>query len=589
MRNTSITLKLCLLLISLTIGIAVIVGVGSIKDADNIVQPEMGKLNYEILSEISDNISILLLNIEEIGTTITEDNKLNKILSKKNIDEIDDAEFILESNSYVDGILNEQVWKNGNYNIKPELYIIAENGMNFSTYSKNKYDIESVKNEEWYNQILEANGKNVLISSFEDEDGIGPYKVIFRMGRTITDLITGEFLGVLVTDVSEKMLYDRYSKLLKDGRDIYVIDYEGSIISSKDKRLIGENYYKNIDYGKYSRVEEWYSIFERDSKEYMKIESTLSKYDWRIVEEIPLEIIRQPIKEITEKFLLTIILVIITTFFAMYAISLWITNPIIRIKETIEKVMAGDLKAKIKVERYDEIGVLEESFNNMISWLDESIEEIKEQEKEKRMAELSFLQAQINPHFLYNTLSGARFLVSMNKTKEAEEMLYRFSKVLRNILPKASEMISIREEVEIIKDYIELQKIRYPEGFEVEFAIDDNVLDYKVPALILQPIVENAIFYSMENVEGKGVISINAYEDIKDVKIEILDNGKGMSTTEINNIFEKKEGINRVGLINVHERLQLCFGKDYGIEILSEEGRGTVVIFKLPKEGGTND
>lgn len=586
MKNTSITLKLCLLLISLTIGIAVVVGVGSIKDTDNIVQPEMGKLNYEILNEISDNISILLLNIEEIGTTITEDNKLNKILSAKEKTILEDYNFVLESNSYAEGILNEQVWKNANYNMKPELYIIAENGMNFSTYSKNKYNIESIKNEEWYNQILEAKGNNVLISTFEDEEGIGPYKVIFRMGRTINDLITGEFLGVLVTDVSEKMLYDRYSKLLKDGRNIYVIDYEGSIISSKDKRLIGENYYKNIDYGRELKNEEWYSIFERDLSKYMKIESNLSKYDWRIVEEIPLEIIRQPIKEITEKFILTIVLAIIVAFFAMYAISLWITNPIIRIKETIEKVMAGDLKAKIKVERYDEIGILEESFNNMIRWLDESIEEIKEQEKEKRMAELSFLQAQINPHFLYNTLSGARFLVSMNKTKEAEEMLYRFSKVLRNILPKAGEMITIKDEVNIIKDYIELQKIRYPEGFEVEFSIEENMSDYKVPALILQPIVENAIFYSMENVEGKGVIKINSYEDINDVKIEILDNGNGMSTTKINNIFEKREGINRVGLINVHERLQLCFGKEYGIEIFSEEGKGTVVIFRLPKERG---
>ena len=163
-------------------------------------------------------------------------------------------------------------------------------------------------------------------------------------------------------------------------------------------------------------------------------------------------------------------------------------------------------------------------------------------------------------------------------------MLYRFSKVLRNILPKANEMISIKDEVNIIKDYIELQKIRYPEGFEVKFFIDDNVLEYKVPALILQPIVENAIFHSMENISGKGIINIKAFEDLDDVIIEILDNGNGMSRVKISNIFEKRETINRVGLINVHERIQLCFGKEYGIEILSEEGSGTVVVLKIPKE-----
>ena len=193
MKKTSITIKLCSLLIVLTTGIVIVVGVGSIKDTENIVQPEMGKLNYEILNEVSDNISTLLFNIEEIGTTITEDNKLNNILSIINEEGLIDSNFLMQSNSYIEGLLNEQVWKNGDYNISLELYIISKNGMNFTSYSKNKYNIESVENEEWYNQILEAEGNNVLISTFEDEDGIGPYKVIFRMGRTINDLITFSF------------------------------------------------------------------------------------------------------------------------------------------------------------------------------------------------------------------------------------------------------------------------------------------------------------------------------------------------------------------------------------------------------------
>ncbi|MDZ7543875.1 HAMP domain-containing protein, partial [Clostridium perfringens] len=129
----------------------------------------------------------------------------------------------------------------------------------------------------------------------------------------------------------------------------------------------------------------------------------------------------------------------------------WVTKPVINIKNTMGKVMSGDLKAKVEVDRDDEIGKLEESFNDMVKWLDDSIEEIKEKEKQKRIAELSFLQALINPHFLYNTLSGVRFLVSMNKNEEAEEMLYKFSKLLRNILPRASELISLEDEIEIIK------------------------------------------------------------------------------------------------------------------------------------------
>lgn len=583
MKTKSITLKLCLLLISFIISVSIVIGTWSIKDINKIVQVEMGKMNSEILEEVSDNISILLSNIEEIGNNIVEDNKLVSALSLKSEEVRENTDNVFNLSKYAEGLLNEQVWKYGKYNMKPELYVISENDFNISTYSKNKYEMNSIKNELWYNEIIQANGKTVLISTFEDENGIGPYKCIFRMGRVIKDLITDETLGVLIMDVSEKMLYDRYNKIIKDGRNIYIIDIKGNIISSKDKRLIGENYYKELDYGSYIETGEWYSIFERDNVKFMKMSSTLDRYGWSIIEEIPLHIVRQPIKQITQKFLLTLVLVIIVSFIVIYKISAWVTKPVINIKNTIEKVMGGNLKVKVEVDREDEIGKLEESFNNMVKWLDDSIEEIKEKEKQKRIAELSFLQAQINPHFLYNTLSGVRFLVSMNRNDEAEEMLYKFSKLLRNILPRASELISLEDEIEIIKTYIELQQIRYPNEFEVCISIDENIKSIMLPALILQPIVENAIFYSMESENNEGKIKINGYVNDDNIIIEISDNGKGMSSTQINNVFKNKESINRVGLINVHERLQLNYGKNYGIEIKSQEGSGTRVIFKLPK------
>ncbi|WP_411169014.1 sensor histidine kinase [Clostridium sp. MB05] len=583
MKIKSITLKLCLLLILFIITISVVIGVWAIKDTNKIVQIEIGKMNNEILQEISDNISILLSNIEEIGNNIVEDNKLISVLSIPKEEVMKRDEDFINADKYVEGLLNEQVWKYGKYNMKPELYVISENDLNFSTYAKNKYNINSIKDEIWYNEIVEADGNTVLISTFEDEEGIGPYKCIFRMGRLIKDLITDETLGVLIMDVSEKMLYDRYNKIIKDGRNIYIIDLKGDIISSRDKRLIGNNYYRELDYGQHLKTEEWYSIFERDGIKYMKMVSTLDRYGWSIVEEIPLHIVRQPIKQITQKFSLTLILVIIISFIVIYKISVWVTKPVINIKNTMGKVMSGDLKAKVEVDRDDEIGKLEESFNDMVKWLDDSIEEIKEKEKQKRIAELSFLQAQINPHFLYNTLSGVRFLVSMNKNEEAEEMLYKFSKLLRNILPRASELISLEDEIEIIKTYVELQKIRYPNGFTVDIDIDNKIKSVMVPALILQPVVENAIFYSMESENNRGIIKIKGYIEDKFIKLEIIDNGKGMSSSQINNLFNNKESINRVGLINVHERIQLNYGKEYGIEVISKEGNGTKVIFKLPK------
>ncbi|WP_308779682.1 sensor histidine kinase [uncultured Clostridium sp.] len=586
MKIKSITAKLCLLLTTFIITISIVIAAWSIKDTNKVVQVEMGKLNSEILDEVADNISIFLSNIEEIGTNIVEDNKINSALAISKEDILNRTEEVINLEKYVEVLLNEQVWKYGKY-MKPDLYIVSENDFNFSTYSKNKYTMESIKNETWYSEIVKANGKTVLLSTFEDEEGIGPFKSIFRMGRSINNLITGETLGVLIMDISEKMLFDRYNKIIKDGKNIYIVDLKGNIISNKDKRLIGKNYFEDIQQGEYIEENEWYSVMRIENTNYIKLESTLDKYGWSIIEEIPSNVIKQPIKQITEKFILTLTLVIIVSFIIIYKLSIWITKPVINMKNTMKQVMDGNLNLKVEVDRNDEIGSLEESFNNMIKWLEESIEEIKEQEKQKRIAELSFLQAQINPHFLYNTLSGVRFLVSMNKNEEAEEMLFKFTKLLRNILPKASELICLNEEIEIVADYIELQKIRYPNLFEVDISIQESIKNIKVPALILQPVVENAIFYSIDNEGKKGKIRIIGYSEEDKIIIEVIDNGKGMSNRQINDVFKNKEAMNRVGLINVHERIQLNYGKMYGIEIISEKGKGTRIRYILPKRGDT--
>ncbi|MEW9080081.1 sensor histidine kinase, partial [Terrisporobacter glycolicus] len=199
-----------------------------------------------------------------------------------------------------------------------------------------------------------------------------------------------------------------------------------------------------------------------------------------------------------------------------------------------------------------------------------------------RVAELSFLQAQINPHFLYNTLSGIRFLISMEKNEEAEEMLYRFTKLLRAILPKASEMITLREEIENIRNYGELQQMRYPNTFVIEYDIDETILDFKVPSFILQPILENAILYSMEKENNFGNIKVTAFEENEYIKIIIEDNGIGMSKDKLINVLNKGASINSIGVTNVNERIQLNYGIKYGLKIESIEGKGTKVIFMLP-------
>lgn len=564
-KTNSITFKLFLLIFILIVFITGIISTWVVNDSNKIVQEEIKGMRLQVLDEVSNNISILLSNVESIGNNIVIDNKLIDILSTSKNDFQNQ-----ENYNYVESLLMEQIFKYGKFNMKPELYIVGENGLNYGTYSKNKYKLENIKNENWYEKIINADGNTVLINTYRDENGIGPYKNILKMGRVIKDFVTNKTLGILIIDISETMLYDRYSELLEKGTSIYVIDSNQKIISCKDKRLIG-------------------TIYKHNEKSYkdtnltnIEIKSDIDPYEWKIIQVIPSDIMSKVANEIGERVLYIIALISIPGLIITYKISVWITSPILKIKDKMEYVINGNLEVEVEMDRDDEIGQLQRAFNTMVKRLQESIDNIKKYEKQKRVAELSFLQAQINPHFLYNTLSGIRFLISMNKIDVAEEMIYRFTKLLRSILPRASEMITLEEEIVNIKNYVELQKMRYPNCFEVEYKFDDNLKSYKLPSFILQPIVENAILYSMEKENNKGHISITGYRLKDDIRIVIEDNGIGMSKDKLKKVLNKEASINSVGVMNVHERIQLNYGQEYGLEVNSLEGKGTKIIFILP-------
>ena len=570
-KKRSITLKLFFLIFTLVIFISGIIGILVIGDTSKLVKKEMDIMRTQVLDEVANNISILLSNVENIGNNVVLDSKLIDILSIPKEKLPADKNLKKKMDSYVEGLLVDEIWTYVKYNMKPELYIIGNNGLTYSTYSKTKYDLESIKNESWYNEIKRANGNTVLINTYKDGDGIGPYKNIFKMGRIIKDLITDEVLGILIMDISEIMLYERYSDMLDDGSEIYIVDSNKKIISSKDKRLIGQNYEE------IKKVKKRNFIFTN-----IEIESFINEYEWSIVQEIPLSIMMKVSIQIAKKTFFIIALVSIIALIITYKLSVWITKPIIDMKNKMEEVMDGNLKVNVDISNDDEIGQLQISFNQMVEKLDLSIENIKKYEKQKRVAELSFLQAQINPHFLYNTLSSIRFLISMNQIEKAEDMLYKFTRLLRSILPKASDMISLEEEIRNIKNYVELQKMRYPDCFEVNYDIDSSIYSFQLPSFILQPIVENAIFYSMEKENNKGIINIVGYRVEDSIRITIKDNGIGMSKDKVSSVLKKESSINRVGVINVHERVQLNYGQEYGLKIDSIEGKGTKVTFILP-------
>lgn len=387
------------------------------------------------------------------------------------------------------------------------------------------------------------------------------------------DLITGKPIGIAVINVSEKLLFDTFSDMNIEGRTIRVVSGEGQIISSQDKREIGKEY---PGWTEFKGSED--SLQQAEYEDFLITRSRIANTDWYVLDEIPKSMILYPI-ETTKLFLLISLPLLFAGVLTLsFLMSGMLSRSILEIQEKMGRVMKGDLQARSTVTGDDELGSLGKSFNAMVERLDGLITSVKNEERLKRRAEIDFLQAQINPHFIYNTLSSIRCLVSMNENEEAEEMLYQFSKLLRSTLSRTEEFTTIEQEMELIGIYGKLQKIRYPDSFQIDFDIEDSVRQMKMPVLLVQPIVENAIFHA-----GKPYVTIciKAYLDGEDLKISISDDGEGMTEEKIRTSLQHEGQMNKVGLKNVDERLKLVYGEAYGLSVQSEKGEGAEITLRM--------
>ena len=217
------------------------------------------------------------------------------------------------------------------------------------------------------------------------------------------------------------------------------------------------------------------------------------------------------------------------------------------------------------------------------------MEQNVEEQRQKRKSELRALQAQINPHFLYNTLDSIIWMAEWGKTKEVVLMTSSLAKLLRQSISNQNELVRVEEEVEYTRSYLTIQKMRYKDKLEYDIQVSPEVLGQKIPKLVLQPLVENAIYHGIKYKEGKGIVQIEGWIGQKELILRISDDGIGMTEAQLEKIFEKRETDirkNGVGVLNVHERIQLYYGKDYGLRFSSTLGEGTVVEVRIPCEEG---
>ncbi len=301
--------------------------------------------------------------------------------------------------------------------------------------------------------------------------------------------------------------------------------------------------------------------------------------------------------DMMERLYLEITLIIIAAVFLLLVtfrrslrLSRSITQPISNLCSRVQAIGDGNLTPQTPIQAKEyEIQTLSDGFEHMVERLNQLIEQNRQEQIRLRSAELALLQAQINPHFLYNTLDTIVWLTEMEKNEQAVEMVTSLSAFFRSSLSNGRDIITLREEEQHVRSYLEIQQVRYKDILDYSIEIDASLAEYEIPKLTLQPLVENALYHGIKQKRGQGFIRVSGTPCGDTISLIVEDNGAGMDEEclkKVRGALVREQEIG-FGLSTVHERLQLLFGPEYGLQIDSEAGKGTRVSVKIPKRSGT--
>ena len=369
----------------------------------------------------------------------------------------------------------------------------------------------------------------------------------------------------------------------------YLCDSNGELIYHPRMIQIGVGKYKenNLTASDYEDgVHE--EIFEGERR--MVVVKTISYTGWKLVGVIPMSGFR--LGTVSTQFFT--FLVLLVTILALLLINRLVTNritsPILRLNRSIQNMDGGRVDPdKVYIGGPAEVENLGRSMQGSLRQVNELMDDVVREQEERRRTELDALQSQINPHFLYNTLDSIVWMIEDERNADAVFMVTQLASLFRVSLSKGRTVISIRDEFVHALNYMNIQKVRYKDAFEVSWDIQEEILDYCTVKLILQPILENAIYYGVDALGDEGEIVVSGRKEGDDILMSVRDNGLGMPQEKVDQILSDEEHEERthrhgsgVGLINVHKRIMLRFGPRYGLSIESEPDEGTEVTIRIP-------
>ena len=455
------------------------------------------------------------------------------------------------------------------YYIDDDFVVVHQNGLHYRP-------IKSIESEDWYEKLKENNGRNTWFSFQKDE--YFPENKTLSLARYITD--SNDYrnqIAVLVFSMDTSTLLRSFTKITEQ-QVMYLADENGTIIASSEAL---EN---NPKWGQESNSQssmDAYEVWKNEQGKFLIRRCEIDDTGIYLVSLVPYEYMGAIYKSFLFWVLGGYFLILLLAAFYISFMSKRLTIPLKKLAESISTATVSGKLECLEIDSTEkEICTLVDAYNMLIQKIEILLKQQYSLGKEKQQAELMALQSQINPHFLYNTLEMVNWMAERNEKENVQTVIQKMSTFYRLVLSKGKDIVTIREELALCETYLTIQQMRFQGRIQYERDVDDEILDYLIPKITLQPFVENAILHGIiASIEGRGTLSINGWEEDGRIILAVMDDGAGMAEEDREKSNSKGS---HYGMKNIGLRLSVYYQEDIKIEVESTKGVGTCVSINIP-------
>ena len=518
------------------------------------------------------------------------------------IDYMENIAYLISSNEDVqDYLFSDEIDSEGRYRILKQFEtildsrsdirnvgVIGKSGrMLINNGSKSVNHDLNLNTQEWYTQALNSPEGPTLTSSHVQHIIRGERPWVITLSRGIRDRSgSGEKEGVFFIDLNYSAISGLCDQSTVGTKGYaFILDAKGNIVyHPQQQQLYNELQTENISLIMDTDEDTVLTGTGNNGKLYSISRS--DKTGWTVVDCTNVRELLSKSRQAQSIYVLTaVVLVIVALLFSRF-MARSITLPIQKLRDSMKKVQEGDFSVSdVVVDSRNEIGSLTKSFDVMTHRIQELMEQNVHEQEQKRKSELKALQSQINPHFLYNTLDSIIWMAEGKKNEEVVLMTASLARLLRQSISNEDEVVPIANEVEYARGYLTIQKMRYKDKLEFQIDVDPSILHIPLIKLVLQPIIENAIYHGLKYKESKGLLIIKGFPKDGNAVLQVIDDGVGMDEETLAHIYDRHKvnyHSNGVGVYNVQKRLKLYYGEDYGITYESVVGKGTTATITIP-------